>query len=54
MGRVYRYIECNDIILLAVLLELGGVVAFVTVENQQPVRALCSRRCMVIEMLDPI
>ena len=49
-----RHAERDDVVLLAVTLEFGRVVAFVAVEDQQPVFALCPGRCVVIEVLDPI
>ena len=53
VGGVCRHAECDDLVVPAVELELGGVVAFVAVEDQQPVCALCPRRRMVVEVLDP-
>ena len=49
-----RHAECNDVVLLAIELEFGRVVAFVAVEDQQPMFAFCPRHCMVVEVLDPI
>ena len=49
-----RHAECNDIVLLAVELEFGRVVAFVAIEDQQPVFAFRTRCCMIVEVLDPI
>ena len=49
-----RHTERDDVVLLAMELELGRVVAFVAVEDQQPVFAFRSRRRMVVEVLDPI
>jgi len=49
-----RHAERDDVVLLAVELEFGRVVAFVVVEDQQPVFAFCTRYCTVIEVLDPI
>jgi len=40
---VCRHTERDDIILLAIELEFGRVVAFVAVEDQRPVLALCPR-----------
>ena len=54
MGGVRRYIERDDVVLLAIELEFGRVVAFVAVEDQQPVFALCPGCCIVVEVLDPI
>jgi hypothetical protein len=52
--RMRRHAERDNVVLLAVELELGRVVAFVAVEDQQPVFALRTRCCMVIKVLDPI
>ena len=49
-----RHIERNDIVLLAMKLEFSRVMALVAVEDQQPVFTLRTRRCMVVEVLDPI
>ena len=52
--RMRGHIERDDVVLLVIELEFGRVVAFVAVEDQQPVFALRPRRCMAIEVLDPI
>ena len=49
-----RHTECNDVVLLAMELEFRRVVALVAVEDQQPIFALCPRRRMAVEVLDPI
>ena len=49
-----RHTECDDIVLLGVALEFGRVVAFVAVEDQQPVFALGPGCRVVVEVLDPI
>ena len=49
-----RHAERDDVVLLAIELEFGRVVALVAVEDQQPVFAFCTRRCMAVEVLDPI
>ena len=49
-----RHTKRNDVVFLAMELEFGRVVALVAVEDQQPVLALCSRRCMEVEVLDLI
>ena len=46
--------ERDNVVLLAIELEFGRVVAFVAVEDQQPVFALRPRRYIAIEVLDPI
>ena len=38
-----RHIEYNNVVLLAVELEFGRVVAFIAVEDQQPVFAFYTR-----------
>jgi hypothetical protein len=54
VGRVRGYIECNDLIVPVVELELGGVVAFVAVKDQQPVYTLYPGRRIVLKVLDPV
>ena len=49
-----RHIESDDVVLLAIELEFSRVVAFVAVEDQQPVFAFRLRRYIVVEVLDPI
>ena len=51
---MWRHVERDDVVLLAMELEFGRVVAFVAVEDQQPVFALRPRRCIEVEVLDPI
>jgi len=48
-----RHVERDDVVLLAIALEFSRVVAFVAVEDQQPVFALCPGRRMVVEVLNP-
>jgi len=54
VGGMRRHAECNDVVLLAMELEFGRVVALVAIEDQQPIFAFCARRCMEVEVLDPI
>ena len=54
VGGVWRHAERDDVVLLAMKLEFGRVVALVAVEDQQPVFALCPRCCVEVEVLDPI
>jgi len=54
MGRVRRHAECDDLVVLAIELEFGRVMALVPVEGQQPVDTLRSRCSVIIEVLDPI
>jgi hypothetical protein len=54
MRGMRRHTERDDVVLLAMELEFGRVVALVAVKDQQPVLALCSSRRMVVEVLDPI
>ena len=49
-----RHAERDDVVLLAIVLEFGRVVALVAVEDQQPISAFRTRCCMEIEVLDPI
>ena len=49
-----RYAERNNIVLLAIELEFGRVVALVAVEDQQPIFAFRIRYRMEVEVLDPI
>ena len=52
MGRVWGYIEYNDLVILVVELELGRVVAFVVVEDQQLVYTLYIEYYIVVKVLD--
>jgi len=55
VGGMRRHAECDYVVvLLAIELEFGRVVAFVAVKDQQPVFAFCTRCCMEVEVLDPI
>ena len=54
VGGMRRHAERNNVVLLAIELEFGRVVALVAVEDQQPVFALCPGCCMVVEVLDPV
>ena len=49
-----RHTERDDVVLLAIELEFGRVVAFVAVEDQQPVFAFRTRYCIEVEVLNPI
>ena len=49
-----RYVEYNDIVLLAIELEFGRVVALVAIEDQQPIFAFCPRRRIAVEVLNLI
>jgi len=49
-----RHAERDDVILLAIELEFGRVVALVAVEDQQPIFAFRTRCRMEVEVLDPI
>ncbi len=48
------HVECDDVVLLAMELEFGRVVALVAVENQQPISAFRTRCCIAVEVLDLI
>jgi hypothetical protein len=52
--RMRGHTERDDVVLLAIELEFSRVVALVAVEDQQPVFALRPRRCMAVEVLNPI
>jgi hypothetical protein len=54
VGGMRRHAECDDVVLLAIELEFGRVVALVAVEDQQPIFAFRTRCCMEVEVLDPI
>ena len=54
VGGMRRHVECDNVVLLAIELEFGRVVALVAVEDQQPVFALRPRCYMEVEVLDPI
>jgi len=54
VGRMRRHAERDDVVLLAMELEFGRVVALVAVEDQQPVFTFRTRYCMEVEVLDPI
>ena len=49
-----RHAERDNVVLLAMELEFGRVVALVAVEDQQPIFAFRTKCCMVVEVLDPI
>ena len=49
-----RHAERDNVVLLAIELKFGRVVALVAVEDQQPVFSFRTRCCMVVEVLDPI
>jgi len=49
-----RYIEYNNIVLLVIELEFGRVIAFVAVEDQQPIFAFRTRYYIEVEVLDLI
>ena len=49
-----RHAKSNNVILLAIELEFGRVVAFIAVEDQQSVFALRTRRYIEVEVLDLI
>jgi hypothetical protein len=48
---VRRHIESNNLILLAVLLEIKRVIALMAVDNKQPVSAYNPPLCMLIKVL---
>ncbi|KAJ0136934.1 Uncharacterized protein HZ326_20052, partial [Fusarium oxysporum f. sp. albedinis] len=44
----------NDIVLIAICLKVGRVVAFVPIEDQKPIATFRSDLCVLIEVLDPL
>ena len=54
VGRMRRYAEHDNVVLLAIELEFSRVVALVAIEDQQSVFASCARRYIEVEVLDPI
>jgi hypothetical protein len=50
---VGRYIESNNVILLAVDLEVGRVVAVMAIEDKEAINPGCSSSSMLIKMLNP-
>ena len=48
-----RHAEGNDIVLLAVDLEVGRVVAVVAVEDEEAMNSGCSSFGMLVEVLNP-
>jgi len=51
---VWRYIKCDNVILLVVGLKFFRVVAIVAVKDKQPIFTLYTRCCVEIEVLNPI
>ena len=51
---MWRHIERDNVVLLAIELKFGRVVALMAIEDQQPVFAFYIRCCMEVEVLDPI
>ncbi len=49
-----RHTKRNDVILLAIELEFGRVVALVAVEDQQPAFSFYTKCYIAVEVLDPI
>jgi hypothetical protein len=54
VGGMRRHAERDDVVLLAIELEFGRVVALVAVEDQQSIFAFRTTCCMEVEVLDPI
>jgi hypothetical protein len=50
--RVRRHAERNDVVLLAVELEVGRVVAVVAVEDEEAINPSCSSFSMLVEVLN--
>ena len=53
MRGVYRKAKGNDVVLLAVGLELGRMVAVVAIENNHPIHPSLPGLRMFVEVLDP-
>jgi len=51
---MWRYIERDDIVLLAIEFEFGRIVAFIAVEDQQPIFTFCTRYYIEVEVLNLI
>ena len=51
---MWRHAESNDLLLFAVLLELKGVMALMSVNNKQPVLSYSTLLCMGIEVFQPL
>ncbi len=49
-----RYIERDNVVLLAIELEFGRVVALIAVEDQQPIFAFRTKCYIVVEVLNLI
>jgi hypothetical protein len=47
---VRRHAESNNLVVLAVLLEIERVVALIAVDNKQPISAYNSPLCMLIKV----
>ena len=45
-----RYTKCNNVVGLAEILEVGRVVAFVAVEDKQPIYPSCTTLGGIIKM----
>ena len=51
---MWRHIERDNVVLLAIELKFGRVVALMAIEDQQPVFAFYIRCCIEVEVLDLI
>ena len=54
VGRMGRHTKRNNVVVVAVGLEICRMVAFVTIEDKETFRSLCTLFCMLVEMLNPI
>ena len=54
VGRTGRHTKRNNVVVVAVGLEICRMVAFVTIENKKTFKSLCTLICMLVEMLNPI
>jgi hypothetical protein len=50
MRHMSRYIECGNLILLTISLEFDGVVAFVTIKDQETIATVRSLGCRPIKV----
>ena len=54
MRRVGRHIKGNDVVVLAVLLEVVGMVALVAIKDEEAICARCAPSGMLVKVLNPV
>ena len=54
MGRMRRHTETNNLVLCTVLVKLRRSVATVAVEDKQTIDSCCTRRCVPVQVLQPL